>query len=54
MKCVEQDATARKHISFYYNSGQYVHTASSQSPTNALNISCIPYKTYNYIKYMKI
>jgi hypothetical protein len=27
---------------------------SSQSPTNALNIRCSPYKTYDYIKYMKI
>jgi hypothetical protein len=27
---------------------------SSQSPTNALNIRCSPYKTYNYIKYIKI
>jgi hypothetical protein len=24
------------------------------SPTNALDISCSPYKTYNYVKYIKI
>jgi hypothetical protein len=27
---------------------------SSQSPSNALDISCSPYKTYNYEKYIKI
>jgi hypothetical protein len=27
---------------------------SSQGPTNALDISCSPYKTYNYVKYIKI
>jgi hypothetical protein len=27
---------------------------SSQSPTHALDISCSPYKTYNYVKYIKI
>jgi hypothetical protein len=27
---------------------------SSQSPTNALDISCSPHKTYNYVKYIKI
>jgi lipid II:glycine glycyltransferase (peptidoglycan interpeptide bridge formation enzyme) len=27
---------------------------SSQSPTNAVNIKCSPYKTYNYVRYIKI
>jgi hypothetical protein len=31
-----------------------VNKLSSQSPINALDISCSPYKTYNYVKYIKI
>jgi hypothetical protein len=31
-----------------------IEIKSSLCPTNALNIRCSPYKTYNYIKYIKI
>jgi hypothetical protein len=36
------------------NTWQNIKVQSSQSPTNALDVSCSPYKTYNYVKYIKI
>jgi hypothetical protein len=47
-----------------YVSKQFIHFSlgnilkckelSSQSPTNSLDISYSPHKTYNYVKYIKI
>jgi hypothetical protein len=52
----EKIPSLRDNISCF-NLHRYEQThlyPSSQSPTNALAISCSPYKTYNYVKYIKI
>jgi hypothetical protein len=52
---VQNLLSAGKRRKFDYSSSiTNSRLLSSQSPTNALDISCSPYKTYKYVKYIKI
>jgi hypothetical protein len=43
-----------KQLYLFFTFSPCIFLQSSQSPTNALDLSCSTYKTYNYVKYIKI